>query len=583
MLLSLSLYFFSSKAFDMRAMLFSNHCHRDSGKKLKKGLLFTVLMFVIIPLTVAGQVNNRVLAQDVMIETSAGAFEDRFFGEGVIQVVVTDPDADANNTVEEIQVDIEADPEAGSSVSDEIFVPETTDSSGRFEFFLVHVNSDAVGPEDLNSVNSAGVEGDGVCAADCAPFITFGPEGDLNVQSNLFEPVTFEITIGNAKTEVKFEETAGILGLDRYSFGTTSYVYISITDQDANLNPFENDEFTVDPDIVPNDDLFVLTGGTFEDVVVFRETGDNTAIFEARYRLGESMLAENEVLALTLQEKANYNATLAAPENDSNNIDEVSFVVGDADGNMDVGGGQQTVPTWDASIEANKESYKVGETADITITDQDANGNSTFAESIRLRVTSIVSQIEITAHETGENTGVFLASFTFANKTDAQSSAILPGGWATITYTDERPADYFEKVQAGQDPEKEFSIEIDVELPIKTGIESTNVTAPVIETMTVGTGPFEAGMSLTLLTTITNNNERSQPFVAMIEVRDSSDVTVFLALQSATLEPSGSADIGVLWQPKEAGAFEVRTFAITSISDQTDFLSLPATSEITIT
>jgi hypothetical protein len=71
--------------------------------------------------------------------------------------------------------------------------------------------------------------------------------------------------------------------------------------------------------------------------------------------------------------------------------------------------------------------------------------------------------------------------------------------------------------------------------------------------------------------------------VALIEVRDSGGATVFLALQGGTLEPSGSTQIGVLWQLDRAGTFEVRTFVVTTIGAGGEVLSPVASSEITIT
>jgi hypothetical protein len=224
----------------------------------------------------------------------------------------------------------------------------------------------------------------------------------------------------------------------------------------------------------------------------------------------------------------------------------------------------------------------VGENVSVTITDKDASVNSNIADLIRLQVSSGSNQIEISALETGENTGTFLASFTFANETDGLSAKITPSGFAIITYADQRPADYFEKIQAGQSAEKDFTVEIDVELPIKTGTGSIGMAAPGIKTASGETSGFGIESSLTLSTTISNNNELERPFVVIIEVRDSNNVTVFLALQSGTLQPEGSADIGVLWQPKDSGLFEIRTFAISNIGDEAELLSLPASSQTTV-
>ena len=562
-------------------MLFSNLCDITMVARLTLSIPL-VLAVLAIGLFGVPELVGNIYAQTVIIETSSGDHMNRFFGEGVLQVTVTDPDADNDNVVEEITIEISADPDSGGSTSADITVPETNEGSGKFEFFLVHVDAIAIGPDDLDPINTAGVEGDGICIADCAPLVTFGQGGDLDVDAQLYDDVRFEILVDNTEAIINYEETPSALELDRESYGTTSYVYISILDQDANLNPTQRDEFTVDPDSEPNDDLLELHGGTFEGAILFRETGDNSAIFEGRYRLGESILVDSESLLITLFDKANYSGTLAAAENDSNNIDEIVFTVGDSDGTIEVGDVFQPVPTWDPAIEADKESYSLGETVHVTIVDQDANVNSGVLDSIQLQVSTRGNQIEISAIEKGANTGIFEASFRLLEEIDGEADAIRPGGSVVITYTDKRPADYSDKVQAGQNPETDFTLEIDIQLPVKSGIDATDVTAPIIEDVAGGSGPYIVGTSLTLSTTITNNNDQSQDFVLLIEVRDSDGVTLFLGLQSGTLDPSGSADIGVSWQPGNEGSFEVRTFAITDLGSEADVLSRVVTTEINV-
>jgi hypothetical protein len=528
--------------------------------------LSAVLVLAILSTTFAG-LSGKAFGQEITVETSADVHDGRFFGEGAVRIIIEDKNAD-DSASDEIEVETEID-----GVGDSFTIPDTSDGSQRFEFFMMHVDS------FLNDTIGGYPELDGI--ADVPTVITFGAGADIDTGDSLFVDALIEITYGDESIMIDYEETVSALMLDRDSYGTTSYVYVSVVDQDANLNPTENDVFTVDPGNPPNDDLLDLDGGTLEDAIVFRETGDNTAVFEGRYLLGDSILIASESLMLTLFDKSNYNVTLDAQENDSNNVDALSFTVGNTDGTIEVGGGQGVVVTWDPVLGADKDSYTVGESVRLTITDQDANTDSTKADSIQLRVASGESEIEISAIETGSNTSVFEAGFNLAEETDANVGAIAPVGSATITYTDERPADYFDKLQAGHDPEKDFTLEIDVQLPDKTGIEATDVTVPVAQDATGGNGPYSVGDSVTLSTTISNNNDEPQPFVALIEVRDNYGVTVFLALRSGTLEPIGSTDIGVLWQPDQAGTFGVRTFVITDIVGG-QVLSPVASSEITV-
>ena len=482
----------------------------------------------------------------------------------MLQIIINDPDSDDDSTVEEITVDIAADPDSGSQGSFSLIIPETSDSSERFEFFLVHADATAVGPEDIDPINTAGVEGDGSCVSDCAPFVTFGASGDLQVDADLYEDVTFDLRAGNVEVTVKYEETLAQLSLDRSAYGSDSFVYVFIDDQDANLNPTAADEFIVDPDNAPNNDLLTLDGGSIEDAITFRETGDNTARFEGRYELGASMDFDSESLVLTLFDKGNYGDTLSADENDSNGTDEVSFSIGDTDGTIDVG----DLITWDAELSSDKSAYALGDNVTITIEDPDANSNPSVADEIDLELSASSGTAVIAAAETGQSTGIFKASFHLDSDGSIAGTLIqlAEGESVTISYTDEKPADYQARLDSGQDPEKEFTIEIKT-VSGTLGIPSASVSSPMVRAIGDEDSPLAVGTQLGLSTTIENDGGADQPFVALIEVRDSMGITVYLAWQSGDLEPESSTAIEVSWTADVSGKYEIRTFVVSSLTN----------------
>ncbi len=504
---------------------------------------------------------QNVHAQELSIATSSDARGGTFFGEGVLQVIITDPDADDESTVEDVTVDIDADPDSGSQGSLSLTVPETSDSSERFEFYLVHQDSVAVAAGDLDPINSAGVEGDGTCISDCAPFVTFGLSGDLQVESDLYEDTTFDLTVGDVEVTIKYEQDLAEVELDRSSYGSDSFVYIFVSDQDANLNPTDIDEFTLDPDNPPNNDLLALGGGELQDAVTFRETGDNSARFEGRYELGASMTFDSESLVLTLFDKANYGDDLAADENDSDSTDEVSFTIGNSDGTIDVGGSEIT---WDARLSSDKATYVPGENITITIDDPDSNSNPGLAESVDLEISASNSTASVTASETGPNTGVFKANLQVGSDGKIQGTELDAGEAVMVTFTDSRPADHAERLDSGQDPEKQFTLEID----ILQGPAAPSATIRAPSVTNVGSdGPIIVGSQVGISFTIENDNAISQPFVSLIEVRDFSGVTVYLASQSGSLAPDGTTTIEVSWKPEASGDYQVRTFAVSSLSE----------------
>jgi hypothetical protein len=101
-----------------------------------------------------------------------------------------------------------------------------------------------------------------------------------------------------------------------------------------------------------------------------------------------------------------------------------------------------------------------------------------------------------------------------------------------------------------------------------TGQDATTPSAPELRDVTGRTlTSLSVGQQAVLSTNIVNNNDESRPFVALVEVRDSSGITVFLAWQTGTLNPSGQAEVGLSWTPEEAGDYEVRTFVISDLAN----------------
>jgi hypothetical protein len=512
-------------------------------------LLARLLVIVTLFATVIAACAPGAYAQETTIRTSADDFG-AFFGEGILQVVITE-DSSSAGSIEDVMVDIDADPDSGPGGSGSFAIPETSENSGRFELYLVHVDADEVDPDDIDPINTAGIEGAAGAGSTAAPIITFGPASagaDLAVEGaeDLYEEVSFDIEADDVEITVGYEESAAGLTLDRSSYGSNNVVYISVHDNDANLNPTARDEFTVDPAAAPNNDLLEISGATITQAVVFEETGDNTGVFEGRYQLGSSISASSKSVVLLLNDKTNYGATLGADENDSNFTVETSFTIGDTSGSATVNEGQTQVKTYDPVFSSDRETYYAGETVMVNITDPDANIDPNAADTIEVNIRTPLGQEEMEVIETGANTGVFALSFTLAG-------GVKGGDTIAVEYTDLRPT---------SGTQAEFSQQIQV-------VDLVDATPEPPSIKDVSGRPLSslsAGQQAILSTTVKNNNDRVQPFVALIEVRDSSGVTVYLAWQTGTLNPAGEVEVGLSWKPEQAGDYEVRTFIISDLA-----------------
>ena len=92
---------------------------------------------------------------------------------------------------------------------------------------------------------------------------------------------------------------------------------------------------------------------------------------------------------------------------------------------------------------------------------------------------------------------------------------------------------------------------------------------------------ISVGQIIILSVANVNSGYDTQPCVAIMEVRNSRDVTVFLEFQFGTLEPLGRIETGISWTPSERGTYQLRTFLLSDLTEP-EILSAIKTSEIEV-
>jgi hypothetical protein len=340
-------------------------------------------------------------AQEVTIRTSADNLGGTFYGESFLQVVITDPDAADDDAAQTLSVTVDIDGDEGT-----FDITETSDTSGKFEFFLVHEDSD---------LDEGALDG-----IDAVPFIViFGPDGAPSGGILESETIVATVTMGDdvatinieasgVDVDIDYDQDAGVLELDREEYGSTSLVHVFITDQDANNDPTNADEFTVaaaDLDGATFDDLFDVFGATLPDAVTFTETGDNTAKFEAILLLADAasgdddeLVFDADTISIELHDHADYGDITDADgdvDEDSDNISEVSLVIDDSDGEVD--------PIGDLAF---------GGELKVLVTDNDQNRDSTDADPIDDALAVVVDAVggdveTVSLTETEDNSNEF--------------------------------------------------------------------------------------------------------------------------------------------------------------------------------
>lgn len=81
-------------------------------------------------------------------------------------------------------------------------------------------------------------------------------------------------------------------------------------------------------------------------------------------------------------------------------------------------------------------------------------------------------------------------------------------------------------------------------------------------------GGVKAGTMKVVTVNVTNNDkEIAVPAVILVEIRDSDDITQFLGFQITTLRSNSTIQIGMSWEPKFPGEYQMRSFVISDFEN----------------
>ena len=255
----------------------------------------------------------------VEIVTSADTHGKKFFGSGVLQVVISDKNA-VNDT---ITVVVKAKGDGNDTAT--LTIPDTKAGSKKFEFFIVHADADCSDGSCIDAPMTAG-------SLDREQVVTFGYGGELDTADLAFDDVSFSISYGDKKVDIAHKGTKGSIELDRSTYGSSSEMHLFVNDQDANLDPTDVDNFVMQDNDV--EELFAIGDEiSLPDDIKFTETANNTAKFEAILQINDEDTTEEPELVIDestgpflikLLDVSNYE-NLESAANKSTEVDSVSF------------------------------------------------------------------------------------------------------------------------------------------------------------------------------------------------------------------------------------------------------------------
>jgi hypothetical protein len=489
----------------------------------------------------------------------------------------------------------------GNNVTVTVQDPDLNLNDAEIETFRTSLNTDgvfivAIEPDDddleTKTVDTKLFRETGRDTGIFAASFTIGKEipvaeddgGELNQATIIHITYNDEIDIaGGSGDEMELDlpvvTSTGSIQIMPEMIGPGTKVTVLIIDNDLNLNPLRADKFEGDND--------------GEGTVVFRtdrkdvgraspdleETGHGTGVFQFEIELvpiedgedGDPIEVEGGSAPRIGVLPGDLLAVRYEDENDGNgNSAALSEVI--------------RVMSWDPEFAADKESYEENDRVTITIADPDANKDRDIADSIRdIRVNSERDRVGRTysAIETGKDSGVFRLTFLLSTGTQSGAISARNGDEVIVSYEDEFPGDYAQRVQDRNKTEQKFFYTFVVGVS-RTGTGATTPLASAVKDISGNEiAELTAGMQAVLSTTITNNNANLQPFLAIVEVRNSQQVTENIEWQTGTLNADASTDIGISWTPERAGTYQIRTFVISDF-ERLEILSPVAVSEVIV-
>ena len=360
--------------------------------------------------------------------------------------------------------------------------------------------------------------------------------------------------------------------LDQKVYTWTDKVYITIVAPDHNFDSDLVDEIGNTGD----DPIRIATRGADLDQYKLVETGTDTGIFTGEVTLtGFAHDVDGDNKADVTPKTSGNGPTdgfLATEDDDGLSVSfefsEDETVIGSSLIRWNIGEVQ-----W---LEA---SYAASGTGVVRVIDPDMNLNPESVDNFEVNIwsDSDVGGIDLTVTETNQATGIFEGTtfFTVSDTSSGHRLRVSEGDTVTAEYND----------RTLPDPH-DTSDEIDITATTQIGsiipplerAPATNLR--VVDAFSNTLDTIDVDQQVQITADLANGQDKEQPFAYIVQIQDSSSVTVALAWVSGTLTPSQSFSPALSWTPTDAGTYTATAFVWESVDNPT---ALSPPNELTIT
>lgn len=360
------------------------------------------------------------------------------------------------------------------------------------------------------------------------------------------------------ETTLRVATQTGSLSVAPEVVGPGTEVTLTLIDTDLNEDPDASDD-------LPAGTVELSSSDGDDGDIAFEETGPNTGVFEATIQFDpRDPDVDGEITPAAGGDDVTYTALPG---------DVIAFRYEDestSSGGSTVVSLTVEITSQDPVMEAATPTVQIGGTIALTVEDADANRDADAVDSIDIEITSDSDAVGFTlsALETGEDTGIFTVNVPTSDSVTSGSVTVGAGDDIFLSYEDEFPADYADRVDSVLDPSKDFVLVVPVG---SSGVSDVTATTPepVVPRDISGEELEEvsAGQQVVLSTIVNNNRSSELDYAAIIEVQDADGFTVLLQWATGTLPASGENSVGLSWTPTEPGTYTVRTFVLSEIGN----------------
>ena len=220
----------------------------------------------------------------------------------------------------------------------------------------------------------------------------------------------------------------------------------------------------------------------------------------------------------------------------------------------------------EGKISLDKPSYLPHETAKIQIIDPDMNLNPEASDTIPVEISSDsdVAGITVDATETSENSGIFIANVSFTpydRSSGDRLHAILD---------DRLYAKYVDHTLSSP-----YNINDNLDIIAESVLSSNSPSADKVTLenviLTDSSGRIiqepKSGQQLQIVAEIKNKQDYEQPFVYLIQVKDSSGIVVALSWSKGSIAINQKLGVSQSWSPNESDTYTIETFVWRSIDN----------------